>query len=99
MLVSYDFVCYANPQHRHEERRESGDTSSTSCESCGKLASYLPSFQAQPEFKPFDHPHLGQESVRIESRKHYAAECEKRGLNGPYNRTSEAPKRSGRARR
>jgi hypothetical protein len=97
MLVRYDFTCLA--EHSQEETRQSGDTTDSICETCGLPAWYRPSFQAQPEFKPFDHPHLGPEAVRIESRQHYAAECEKRGLNGPYNRTSEAPKRSGRARR
>lgn len=84
MKVRYDFICPED--HVHEHVRESGDTRDISCGTCGALAHYMPSFQAQPEFKPFWHPNLDREPVLIESRQHYARECEARGLQGPYNR-------------
>jgi hypothetical protein len=94
MIVRYDFVC----KHGHvfDEVRQSGDTKATQCK-CGCMAYWKPSFQAQPQFKPFDHPDLDPSGpVRIESREQYARECERRDLNGPYNRTSEAPRRTAR---
>ena len=95
MIVRYDFMC---PQgHVHEQVRQSGDTRAEACPTCGEEANWKPSFQAQPQFKPFDHPSLDASGpVRIESREHYARECEERGLNGPYNRTSSIKRRDAR---
>jgi len=94
VIVRYDFLCVDG--HVFEKVRESGDTSPADCR-CGSVAYWKPSFQAQPQFKPFTHHDMDPSGpVRIESREQYARECEKRDLNGPYNRTSEAPKRRAR---
>lgn|SRR5262245_41452575 len=94
MIVRYDFMCFL--EHIHECVRQSGDTSPSVCPTCGRASRWKPSFQAQPQFHPFDHPGLDKDPVRIESREHYARECEKRGLNGPYNRTSSVQRRDAR---
>lgn len=61
------------------------DASERPCPMCGAASAWLPSVQVQPTFKPFVHPVM-RGDVKIESREHYARECEKRGLIGPYNR-------------
>ena len=90
-MVRYDYVCVQG--HVFEVVAESGNTQERTCLVHGTPAHYKPSFNAQPEFKPFWHPHLDKEPVLIESRQQYARECEARGLNGPYNRTSDIKRR------
>jgi hypothetical protein len=92
MIVRYDFTC---DEHTFEVIAQSGDTAERPCQVCGKPAHWKPSFQAQPEFKPFYHEHITPEKpVLIESRKHYAEVCRQHGLYGPYNESEKAKNRS-----
>ena len=87
MVVRYDMLC--DPDSGGcgrvlEVVRKSGDTDSTPCPDCGGLMHWMPSCQAQPEFKPVWHEHLDNEPVLLTSRKQYAHELQKRGLRGAY---------------